>query len=177
MIKYNKQLILNKLNDYGWRNDISLFVFENCEKVEEIDVTLFDDCFEISYEMNSYSITYKQYIISAGYWNNRLEEFFNINLNEYGELCTFLDNLVDSIKSLYNNENTIPKRYLTKSGNNFIDVLKNEMLADEEFKGFVKGCMLKYIFRYENKGGLEDLKKADNYLKMLEDIERGKHND
>lgn len=40
-------------------------------------------------------------------------------------------------------------------------------MSPEAFRGFLKGNVLKYVWRYENKNGLEDLKKAKWYLKAL----------
>lgn len=36
-----------------------------------------------------------------------------------------------------------------------------------QFKGYLKGNILKYLWRYEYKNGLEDLKKAQWYLNKL----------
>jgi len=47
-----------------------------------------------------------------------------------------------------------------------IEALESSM-SKEAFRGFLKGNILKYVWRYENKGGLEDLKKAKWYLKQL----------
>ena len=49
-----------------------------------------------------------------------------------------------------------------------------ENLTPEEFKGYLKGNILKYLDRYENKNGVEDLKKANWYLNKLIEIENGK---
>lgn len=38
-----------------------------------------------------------------------------------------------------------------------------------EFLGYLKGNAQKYIWRYRNKNGLEDLKKAQIYLGWLQD--------
>jgi hypothetical protein len=43
-------------------------------------------------------------------------------------------------------------------------------LSPEEFKGFLKGNIFKYIWREEHKNGLVDLKKAQWYLERLIDI-------
>lgn len=44
-------------------------------------------------------------------------------------------------------------------------------MSDEEFKGYLKGNCLKYIWRYQYKGKpLEDLKKGEFYLKRLIEI-------
>ena len=40
-------------------------------------------------------------------------------------------------------------------------------MTPEAFRGFLKGNVIKYVWRYENKNGLEDLKKAKWYLKAL----------
>ena len=47
-----------------------------------------------------------------------------------------------------------------------IDAIKASM-ETLEFRGYCKGNILKYIWRYGNKGGLEDLKKARWYLERL----------
>lgn len=47
-----------------------------------------------------------------------------------------------------------------------IDAIKSSM-TPEEFRGYLKGCQLKYIWRYRLKGGVEDLKKAGWYLERL----------
>ena len=41
------------------------------------------------------------------------------------------------------------------------------------FKGFLKGNVLKYLWRYERKNGIEDLRKAQWYLRRLIETEVG----
>lgn len=49
-----------------------------------------------------------------------------------------------------------------------IDAIESSM-TPEQFKGYLKGNILKYCWRFEQKGGVEDLKKAQWYLnKMIE---------
>jgi hypothetical protein len=43
-------------------------------------------------------------------------------------------------------------------------------LTEEEFRGFVKGNAIKYVWREKHKGGDEDLKKAAWYLNRIETI-------
>ena len=59
-----------------------------------------------------------------------------------------------------------PKHY--KIGNiETIDVMQAK-LSDEEFRGYCKGNVIKYVTRAEYKGNsLEDLKKAAWYLNKL----------
>ena len=52
-----------------------------------------------------------------------------------------------------------------------IDVMRNNFTRDE-YRGFLKGNILKYVMRYQDKGGLDDLKKAEQYLTWLIDFER-----
>lgn len=40
-------------------------------------------------------------------------------------------------------------------------------LTPEQFKGFLRGNIIKYLARYDDKGGVEDLKKARHYLDKL----------
>lgn len=40
-------------------------------------------------------------------------------------------------------------------------------MTPEAFRGFLKGNILKYVWRYEQKNGLEDLEKAKWYLGQL----------
>lgn len=47
-----------------------------------------------------------------------------------------------------------------------IDAIESSM-TKEEFCGYLKGNCMKYIWRYSNKGGLEDLLKAQWYLNKL----------
>ena len=44
-----------------------------------------------------------------------------------------------------------------------LDAIK-AALSSEELKGFIKGNIIKYIWRSDHKNGLEDLQKAQWYL-------------
>lgn len=58
-----------------------------------------------------------------------------------------------------------PNHY-TNREHECIDEIK-AMLSNEEFKGFLKGNVIKYRFRANLKNGEEDMKKADNYAHYL----------
>lgn len=47
-----------------------------------------------------------------------------------------------------------------------IDLMRKNF-SKEEFAGFLQGNVLKYMLRYKDKNGLEDLKKAKTYLTWL----------
>lgn len=50
-----------------------------------------------------------------------------------------------------------------------IDAIRS-MLSEEEWKGYVKGNVLKYMWRESSKGGIEDLRKARWYLDNFDKI-------
>lgn len=58
-----------------------------------------------------------------------------------------------------------PKHYMQGS-HECIDEIK-AMLSPEEFRGFLKGNVIKYRYRANLKNGKEDLAKADNYAYYL----------
>jgi len=47
-----------------------------------------------------------------------------------------------------------------------LDAIEASM-SPEAFRGHLKGCVLKYVWRYESKNGVEDLRKANFYLSRL----------
>lgn len=66
------------------------------------------------------------------------------------------------------NNNINPNHY--KNGKmDAIDIMKAS-LTNEEFKGFCKGLIIKYIYRADHKNGLEDYKKAQWYMNKLVEV-------
>ena len=59
-----------------------------------------------------------------------------------------------------------PVHYADGNGVECIDAIESSM-STEEFKGFLKGNVQKYVWRYAQKNGAEDLKKAKWYLERL----------
>lgn len=47
-----------------------------------------------------------------------------------------------------------------------IDAIEASLSASS-YRGYLKGNIMKYLWRYELKNGIEDLKKAEWYLKEL----------
>lgn len=64
-----------------------------------------------------------------------------------------------------------PSHY-TQGGIECIEAIHASM-SKEGFSAYCKGNCLKYIWRYEHKGGTEDLKKAKVYLDWLIQNEEG----
>ncbi len=48
------------------------------------------------------------------------------------------------------------------------------MLSQEELRGYLRGNIMKYTWRYRHKGGATDLDKADWYFNKLKEMEKGK---
>lgn len=49
-----------------------------------------------------------------------------------------------------------------------------DFLTSEEYIGYLRGNIAKYLHRWRYKNGLEDLKKATWYLDRLAELEEGK---
>ena len=65
-----------------------------------------------------------------------------------------------------------PSHY-THGGIECIDAIRASMTADS-FCDYCKGNIIKYIWRWRDKGGLEDLRKASVYLNWLINAAEGK---
>lgn len=46
-------------------------------------------------------------------------------------------------------------------------------MTQDEFTGYLRGNVIKYVARYKDKGGVQDLEKARHYLDKLIEVERG----
>ena len=57
-------------------------------------------------------------------------------------------------------------RHYTQGGIECIDAIRASM-SPSGFADYCKGNIMKYVWRYRDKGGLEDLKKAAWYLNAL----------
>lgn len=64
-----------------------------------------------------------------------------------------------------------PSHYM--SGKIEVIRIMEDQLTDEEYRGYIKGQVIKYITRERHKNGLEDLKKAAWYLnRLIQKMER-----
>ena len=58
--------------------------------------------------------------------------------------------------------------YYAKNGFSPVSAFKQGLISKEEYIGFIKGNIIKYVVRCDKKGeGKSDLKKAENYLNLL----------
>lgn len=101
-------------------------------------------------------------------YERRLSDIFKVELNEDPNL---LQGMPDTAKSDYEHVNH-PHHY-TQGGIECIKCIEASM-KPEGFQDYCKGNVIKYIHRWREKGGLEDLKKAAVYLNwMIESAEKG----
>lgn len=66
-------------------------------------------------------------------------------------------------------ENTT--RYKTNSGKQLFDIFEDDLLTYEQVTGFYLGNTIKYLKRYKQKNGVEDLKKVKVYVDQLIKLE------
>lgn len=69
-------------------------------------------------------------------------------------------------KCVNNNDNINNPSHYNQGKIETIDYLES-CLTHEEFKGFLKGNIIKYTSRERLKGGIEDIKKGEYYKKKL----------
>ena len=68
-----------------------------------------------------------------------------------------------------------PRHYKAKNGMEVIDVIEAFTANLKGYEAIYTGKVIKYICRWKEKNGLEDLKKAQWYLnRLIENIEEGK---
>ena len=109
--------------------------------------------------------------------------------NDFGKICSYTSALFEVVpKELkyYGNTDEMTKpnindildnvehpSHYCRGGIECIDAIEAS-LGKDEFTGFLRGNIIKYIWRYKDKNGLEDLKKAQWYLnKLIEVVKNG----
>lgn len=87
----------------------------------------------------------------------------------------FNDSYSELIPNDCNNDSDaelVPKHY-NANGFTPIQAFDAGLISKSELKGFIKGNIIKYVVRFDNKNGIDDLKKAKHYLNMLIKLENG----
>ncbi|GAX06958.1 hypothetical protein IWT25_02306 [Secundilactobacillus pentosiphilus] len=74
--------------------------------------------------------------------------------------------------------NLINPDYYVNSGKDLFDRFEDGLMTDEKIRGFYIGNIFKYVTRYQDKNGIEDLKESSTYLNRLIAFEtKGEHAD
>lgn len=97
-----------------------------------------------------------------------------IGIAGFDKYYPFLNDYDDTDKSEedtdeYYDNVTKPRHYMGRLGLEALEVHRNFLTA-EELKGYFVGNTLKYVLRYKDKNGLEDLKKARMHLNWLIEV-------
>ena len=101
--------------------------------------------------------------------------------NDYGKICSYTNALFEEViedemtKPNINDilDNVEHPSHYCRGGIECIDAIEAS-LGKDEFAGFLRGNIIKYVWRYKDKNGLEDLKKAQWYLnKLIEVVKNG----
>lgn len=70
-----------------------------------------------------------------------------------------------------------PERYTGEDGKDLIDRFEEGLIPEEQVRGFLRGNVFKYLTRYPDKYGMDDLLKANEYLRRLIAFEDGGDSD
>lgn len=73
---------------------------------------------------------------------------------------------VDRDKPVRMDDNPMTPDYYKAEGVETIDYL-HAFLTEDEFNGFCKGNIIKYVSRANRKNGVEDIRKARDYIRYL----------
>ena len=73
---------------------------------------------------------------------------------------------VPSSAEEYKDEVNHPEHYTHGGSVECIEAIESQ-LTPEEYRGYLKGCIAKYIWREKHKGGIQSLQKAQWYLTRL----------
>ena len=61
--------------------------------------------------------------------------------------------------------------YYSRNGFSPIDAFKQGLISQEEFLGFIKGNVIKYVIRAGKKeDAVSDIDKAINYLELMKEV-------
>lgn len=92
---------------------------------------------------------------------------YEFETSEVLEHILTLNGVVVSKNTSDGEEITDTTRYRTQSGKQLYDVLADDLLTPEEFRGSIKKDVYKYVFRYKEKGGIASLEKAKATIDVL----------
>jgi hypothetical protein len=88
-----------------------------------------------------------------------------------GSYDTWAQQLAKDCAGTHVNTAVVRPTHYTSGSIECIDAIESA-LTPEEFKGFLKGNVIKYTWRHNRKNGIEDLDKADWYLARLRSFTR-----
>lgn len=109
----------------------------------------------------------------AGVSESTIRSYLDTELMPAEVFYKIVDICARSGEEIQNKDNVNRPSHYTFGKIECIDYIRDKM-APEEFQGFCMGNVLKYVSRHKHKNGVEDLKKAEVYLKWLIESEEAK---
>ena len=86
---------------------------------------------------------------------------------KWENITKFIDTRMDEKDTHYHHFDNVDRPIHYAAGSiECIDAIEDQLSA-EEFRGYLKGNIIKYLWREKHKGGIESLKKAKWYLNRL----------
>lgn len=95
----------------------------------------------------------------------------SVNLGHVGNHAFAPQQLTHDTKPSKSEELENTTRYKTNSGKQLFDIFEDDLLTYEQVTGFYVGNTIKYLKRYKQKNGIEDLKKVKVYVDQLIKLE------
>ena len=130
------------------------------------------------YGKDTYIHTYEGTpLLYSGYtksdlFNDYLEEGIVISYEDFIRYHSMTQEIASRLVRATNdeqNDNVNHPNHYNSYSREVIDTLQGSMTPDE-FKGYLKGNIMKYVTRYQFKNGVEDLKKAKWYIEKLTEV-------
>ena len=104
---------------------------------------------------------------------NFIDRYTSIKIKNLASRIEKLQEVIEKESNMKNDNVNSPAHY-RQGGIECIEAIKASM-SEEEFRDYLKGNVMKYIWRYEHKGrAIEDIEKAMWYLNRLKDELYGK---
>ena len=107
-----------------------------------------------------------------------IDDIESVLQDGFGNVLDILPKRPDIFEELKKSTNDMvnhPKHYKAKNGMEVIDVIEAFTVNLSGYEATHTGNVIKYICRWKEKNGLEDLKKAQWYLnRLIENIEKNK---
>ena len=99
---------------------------------------------------------------------NFIDRYTSIKIKNLASLIEKLQEVIEKESNMKNDNVNSPAHY-RQGGIECIEAIKASM-SEEGFRDYLKGNVMKYIWRYEHKGRvIEDIEKALWYLNRLKD--------
>lgn len=99
---------------------------------------------------------------------NFIDRYTNAKIRNLASRIEKLQEVIEKGSNMKNDNINSPAHY-RQGGIECIEAIKASM-SEEGFRDYLKGNVMKYIWRYEHKGrAIEDIEKAMRYLNRLKD--------